>query len=575
MSNDTPHDGGTAVPASPQYNEKQDLSHQPSSQDITPAEYNEAPRPYSPPISTSAINNSPAHEKEKELVDPNAPVDPATLTWDGPDDPENPKNWPVWIKWYTTIVAGYLCLIVTFGSSVYTTGLTSMTQDLHVSQTLALSGLTFYLIGLSVGPLVGAPLSELYGRKPVYLVSMPLSMLFIMGSGLSNHYRDLAVTRFFTGLIASPAMAVCGGTVSDLWPLDMICVAMCIFSMTPFAGTILGPIIGGFVEEVQGWKWTMWLHLIFMGSTIPFILTMRETFAPAILKKRAAKRGIVLKKSDVSTSDRIRASIQLTILQPLKILIFEPTVLVLSIYTAFIFSILFGFFEAYPIIYSGLYGMSDGVRGLTFIAIGIGLVIAIAMIVYVDRTMIFPKNADGTRGKHGPDGRLLPPPPESLLLTCKIGAVLFPVAMFWQAWTAREGVHPMAPIAAGVLFGISVLSIFLTVLMYFSFSYPPIILASVISANNVLRYGMASVFPLFVPQMYNRLGISWASSLFGFLAILMMPLPFIFAKYGAQLRAKSRFNNRLKGESQKAGAGDHEAEAELELAEVYSSQSHV
>lgn len=542
-------------------------------------DYSEKPHSYAPPLpsNTNTTLEKPTlqHIEDNDHSNDHAkePVDPKSLTWDGPDDPENPKNWPVPLKWYTTLVSGYLCLIVTFGSSVYTTGLADITQDLHVSQPLALSGLTFYLIGLSVGPLFGAPLSELYGRRPVYIVSMPLSMLFIMGSGLSRHFASVAVTRFFAGTFASPAMAVAGGTVSDLWPLEMICFAMTVFSITPFIGTITGPVLGGFVEEVKGWEWTMWLHIILMGSTVPLVLTMRETFAPVILRRRAVKRGIVLKKTDVKASDRIMATLNLTVLQPLKILVFEPTVLWLSIYTAFIFSILFGYFEAYPIIFGELYHMNSGLRGLCFLGIGLGLLMGFFMVIFIDRKLFFPMNPDGTRGQRDADGKVLPPPAEVLLFPCKIAAVLFPIAMFWQAWTANENIHPLAPIAAGVPFGIAILCIFLCVILYFSFSYPPVILASVISANNLLRYFMASIFPLFVPQMYHRLGISWASSLFGFLAVAMAPIPFIFARYGPALRAKSRFHRRIREEAERAALHDHEAEAELEISEVYSSHS--
>ncbi|CUM45165.1 unnamed protein product [Debaryomyces fabryi] len=72
-------------------------------------------------------------------------------------------------------------------------------------------------------------------------------------------------------------------------------------------------------------------------------------------------------------------------------------------------------------------------------------------------------------------------------------------------------------------------------------AFPPISVASAIAANNLLRYIMASVFPLSVTQMYHRLNIGWASSLFGFVALVMVPVPFLFEKYGARLRAQSKY----------------------------------
>ena len=129
-------------------------------------------------------------------------------------------------------------------------------------------------------------------------------------------------------------------------------------------------------------------------------------------------------------------------------------------------------------------------------------------------------------------------------MTCKIGAVLFPVSRFWQAWTARESIHWIVPCLSGVFFGIAIFQIFFCIIVYFSFTYPPIILASALAANNLLRYLMASVFPLFIVQTYNRLGVHWASSLFGFIALAMMPLPWVFTYLGPRLRAASKFNKK-------------------------------
>lgn len=104
----------------------------------------------------------------------------------------------------------------------------------------------------------------------------------------------------------------------------------------------------------------------------------------------------------------------------------------------------------------------------------------------------------------------------------------------------------MAPIAAGVPFGISIVLIYYNVLYYFILSYPAIILASALAANNFARYIMSSVFPLFTVQMYEKLGIDWASSLFGFVSLVLLPIPWVFERYGEKLRSRSYFNNLIR-----------------------------
>lgn len=484
--------------------------------------------------------------------DENEGVSLDSLDWDGPDDPENPQNWGYGKKWVITMTAAFMCLSVTCGSSLYVSGTFDIMKKFGASQTLVLSGLTFYLVGLSLGPVLGAPLSEIFGRKIVYLISMPLSMLFVMGVGLSTNMQSILVLRFFSGFFASPVMAIAGGTIGDLWSIDMMGVAMSAFCFAPFAGPVLGPIMGGFAVAGKDWRWTMWISLMLSGVTLPFIVWMPETYKRAIMKTRAGKRGIKIQKPKIGFAGFLKVIFVLTVLRPLEMLfVREPIVIVLSIYSAFVFAILFGFFEAYPVIYTGVYGMSHSITGLTFAGIGVGLCFGVVVFLFIDRKIFFPLQPDGTRIPKDADGKPIRPTAESRLLPAKIGAVLLPISLFWQAWTARESVHWMAPLAAGVPFGMSLLLIFFTVLLYFMLSYPTIILASALAANNLARYIVASVFPLFTVQMYQKMHIHWASSFFAFVALAMLPIPWLFERYGPMLREKSYFNRMLAEEERK------------------------
>ena len=66
--------------------------------------------------------------------------------------------------------------------------------------------------------------------------------------------------------------------------------------------------------------------------------------------------------------------------------------------------------------------------------------------------------------------------------------------------------------------------------------------ASALAANTVIRSAVAAAFPLFTVQMFNRLGINWACTLIGLLGLLLAPSPFLFYKYGAWVRSKSKFS---------------------------------
>lgn len=484
------------------------------------------------------------------------PIDPKTLDWDGPDDMANPHNWPAWKKWYSTMIIALLCLVVTMGSSLYVSGVPEIVVRYHVSQTLALAGLTFYLLGLST--VIGAPLSEVFGRKPVYMVSLPISMLFTMGVGLSNgHMRIILPLRFLSGAFASPALSVGSGTILDIFDMDEVSVAMTFFCLAPFLGPVVSPIMASFATEKQGWRWSEWIQIIAGGLILPFIAIMPETHKGVILRKRAQKRKMNLKKFTKEDQKAfLKITMTITIFRPLKMLVVEPIVLVFSVYVAFIFAVLFGFFEAYPVIYEGVYHMNEGVSSLPFLGIGIGLWLGSIFYIFLDRKYLLPKAPAGTpdllnpeskrtrpfRGHRDPKtGELLPVVPERFLLACKFGSIALPIALFWQAWTARPSVHWMAPIAAGVPFGFGLILIFFSVIMYFSMCFPPLIVASCMAANSLLRYVTSSVFPLFTVQMYTNLTVKWASTLFALICVVMVPIPWIFERWGGHLRRRSIF----------------------------------
>lgn len=365
-------------------------------------------------------------------------------------------------------------------------------------------------------------------------------MLFAMGVGLSSKIREVLVLRFFCGLIASPAMAVAGGSISDVWQPDKIGFAMAMFCLAPFLGPILGPIIGNFAAESKGWKWTMWVSLMFSGLSLPFVLLLPETYKPVLLAKRAKARGIDLAKPEMN-KEFVSLIVKVVLVRPFEMLVVEPIVAVLSIYVAFVFAVLFGFFEAFPIIFISVYNMEQGVSGLPFISVGVGLFLGVVFYVVMDKFVYFPKNPDGTRGKRDEKGNIIWDAPETRLFLGQVGSVCLPISLFWLGWTSRKSIHWIVPTLSGIFFGFGLILIFFSIIMYLSMSFPPISVASALAANNFLRYMMAAVFPLFTVQMYKRLHIDWATSLFGFISLAMVPIPFLFAKYGPKLRSSSKY----------------------------------
>ena len=354
---------------------------------------------------------------------------PNPLDWDGPDDPENPHNWKLWSRIYHTIIPALFAFVVTFGSSVYTPGYPEVMKEFGISSTVALLGLSLYVLGLAFGPVVAAPISETLGRQAVYRVSLPLGALFTLGAGYSQNFASLAICRFFAGAFGSPVLAVGGGTNADLWPPVHIATATMFFLLAPFLGPALGPAVGGFASQYKGWRWTQWPILFVALLSYLFSLPMKETYRKIILQKRAKRLGI---PTPLKTGPKgllaIKILLVVTLTRPIRMIFTEPIVGFFSLYTGFNFAVLFAFFAAFPIVFEGVYGFDSGLSGLTFLAIGLGCILAVVTTVIIDRFKFRKEyhrsHAAGLKGVVDPEHRLY---------AAMIGSLGLPIGLFWFA----------------------------------------------------------------------------------------------------------------------------------------------
>jgi len=334
-------------------------------------------------------------------------------------------------------------------------------EKFGVSSTVSLLPLSLYVLGLAFGPVLAAPISETRGRRVVYLVSLPIAALFTLGAGFSNTFAALTVTRFYAGFFGSPVLAVGAGTNVDIWQPVHRAVATSAFLLAPFLGSALGPVIGGFAAQNKGWRWTQWLILFAMIPTYLYSLGMKETYKKIILQNRAKKLGIPPPPKGPSGLAAIRFLMTVTLFRPVKMLFTEPIVFFLSLYTGFNFSILFGFFDAFPIVFEGVYHFNGGLSGLTFLGIAMGCCIAVITAIVVNRLFYHPQylrsHQEGRNGAVAPEHRLY---------VAMMGSIGLPIGLFWFAWTARADIHWISPILATVPFAWGNLSVFTAAALY-------------------------------------------------------------------------------------------------------------
>lgn len=484
--------------------------------------------------------------------------DPNIVTWDGPDDPHRPHNWSQKKKWFNMSIVSAICFLTPLASSMVAPGVPLIMRNFNTTDaTLGSFVVSIYILGYALGPLVIAPMSEVYGRLPVYHICNILFVIFTMACALSPNMGGLLAFRLFAGLAGSCPITIGGGTVADLFSQEERGSAMALFALGPLFGPVIGPVAGGYLSEAAGWRWIFWLLTIASGvTTSAAFFLMRETFEPILLERRAAalrkETGNPDLKSKLAPTITPRQHFIRSIVRPTKMLFLSPTILIFSIYMAIVYGYMYLLFTTLTLVFESVYHFSQGAIGLTFLGIGVGSLVGLAIFgTMSDRLMkrLTAKNGGETK----PEYRLPPLIPAS---------VFIPVGLFWYGWSAEKHLHWIMPIIGTGFVGLGMIAMFMSVQTYFVDCFT-VYAASAIAANTVLRSLAGAFLPLAGPKMYAALGyvvffppprwpprthsltnlnrLGWGNSLLGFIGVAMIPVPFFFYLKGEWIRTHPRF----------------------------------
>lgn len=113
-----------------------------------------------------------------------------------------------------------------------------------------------------------APLSELYGRVKLYNTTNLLFFILTLACGLTPSLGMLIAFRFLAGCAAAAPLAVGGGSIADIIPLERRGRAVAIFSLGPVLAPVLAPITGGYVTKVLGWRWIFYILTILVSVSL-------------------------------------------------------------------------------------------------------------------------------------------------------------------------------------------------------------------------------------------------------------------------------------------------------------------
>ncbi|KXL47421.1 MAG: hypothetical protein FE78DRAFT_334671 [Acidomyces sp. 'richmondensis'] len=382
-------------------------------------------------------------------------------------------------------------------------------------------------------------MSELFGRKNPILISSFGFSIFSIAVATGKDVQTVFICRFFSGFFGACPLTCVGAVFADMFNNRQRGLAVTVFAMTVFAGPLLAPFIGGFINQsFLGWRWTEYIPAImgFLGLILS-ILFLEETYPPVILVNKAAELrrrtknwGIHAKQEEIEID--FRELLEKNLSRPMRMLITEPIVLALSIYMAFVYGLLYLFLTFYPIVFQQIHGWNEGVGGLPFFGMITGELFAGLYMILIQPS--YSKKLAANNNIPVPEWRLPP---------AIIGGVFFATGILWFGWAAlgyKRDIPWIAPTLSGLFTGFGIMTIFLQCLNYLIDSYL-MFAASAIAANTFLRSLCGAVFPLFATYMIEGMGVQWAGTFLGLLGFTLVPLPIIFYLKGSKIRERSAF----------------------------------
>ncbi|CAI4063078.1 hypothetical protein N7582_002291 [Saccharomyces uvarum] len=445
-------------------------------------------------------------------------------------DPENPHNWPGWIRWTYTVLLSILVICVAYGSACISGGLGTVEKKFHVGMEAAILSCSLMVIGFSLGPLIWSPVSDLYGRRVAYFVSMGLYVIFNIPCALAPNLGCLLACRFLCGVWSSSGLCLVGGSIADMFPSETRGKAIAFFAFAPYVGPVVGPLVNGFISVSTGrMDLIFWVNMAFAGVMWIVASLIPETYAPVILKRKAVRlrketgNPKIMTEQEaqgVSMSEMMRACL----LRPLYFAVTEPVLVATCFYVCLIYSLLYAFFFAFPVIFGELYGYKDNIVGLMFIPIVIGALWALATTFYCEN-------------KYLAIVKQRKPTPEDRLLGAKIGAPFAAIALWILGATSYKHIIWVGPASAGLAFGYGMVLIYYSLNNYIIDCYVQYA-SSALATKVFLRSCGGAAFPLFTIQMYHKLNLHWGSWLLAFISTAMIALPFAFSYWGKELRHK-------------------------------------
>ncbi|UNI13506.1 hypothetical protein JDV02_000246 [Purpureocillium takamizusanense] len=486
-------------------------------------------------------------EPRSYVREPNGQEDVKPVVVHG--SPDDAQEWPPSVKWSMVALVSLSAFSVTYGCLSVAPVATRIANDLDggdSGKSAAALLVTIWELGEAAGPLLIAPLAEMFGRRPLYNVANLLFVAATMLGALSRDKGEFVASRALTGM-AVAANVLNPAIIGDMFPTEQRGAAMSCIMFAPLVASSVGPVFSSILADRMGWRSVPWTSAALAAlCVLAFSTCFRETYRASILRRKITW---IRKESEDEHSSHIDSltreitvvgsptGIWSSMMRPITVFLDSGVLASLSLFGSLMFSYFYVISTTLPDILEEVYQFPSSMTGSAFLANGVGSLIGVVICnLTLDRIYIKLSN-DNNKGVGLPEFRL----PLTL-----IGVATMTPAVALYGWCAEYRLPLYLFVVSVVWIRVSMTVAFVPLMPYVvdacgTYS------ASALTGTIVIRCLAGTFCPLLTAEMIERMGYGWAFTTLAVVSLVVGIIPAMIFRYGSRWRQRSKYTKTTEG----------------------------
>ncbi|KAH7139741.1 major facilitator superfamily transporter multidrug resistance [Dactylonectria estremocensis] len=451
-------------------------------------------------------------------------------------------------KWFIVTMVAIAGLYSPLPANIYFPAIPTLAVEFGQSIEALNQSVTTYLIFQGVSPMLWGPLSDRYGRRPVFLICLAILIGSCIGLALcpTSAYWLLLVLRCLQAGGCASTIALGMGVCGDITVPEERGGFVGFFNLGPMLAPCIGPAIGGVLSENLGWRSIFWFLVVMAVQDTDFISFLPETLRAIAGNGSIPMAGIhralvpLVGPKGKRPDDMPAAARQKTSINPFPIFAL-PDIVITLIFTGIVYAVNYTVTSTISSAFADVYPwLSETVLGLSYLPTGLGMILGstfVGKLLDWDYARIKKQLAESGSASDFPKER-------ARLRTMPAHLAIFVMALVGWGWCIEAKTPMAAPLVLQVILGWTSISI-LNTTMTLNVDILQKRSSAATACTNLVRCLLAAVLVSVIERMTSRLGYGWTYVLLGAICLSMLPLFYVVMKFGPRWRKKREEKEEL------------------------------